>query len=182
LLMERCDFSQDTSEKGVNTVLNEKLKNPQFRISLVGAAALALLALFIGIVVVSTLKLSHPTTVLGPGFYPLLLCVLMFLACLYVIYSLLYGDSEAVISKSALNITAIKKPFALFVLAIVSVATMPLLGFLGSMFLFCFAQLTYLEKEKKPLLWRLTCSIAISGGVYWLFRMLTIYLPAPFWL
>ena len=84
--------------------------------------------------------------------------------------------------KSVLDRAALKKPLALFMLAIACVAAMPLLGFLGSMFLFCFIQLTCLEKEKQPLLWRLVYSVAIVGGVYWLFKALMIYLPAPFWL
>ncbi|MEW6671977.1 MAG: tripartite tricarboxylate transporter TctB family protein [Thermodesulfobacteriota bacterium] len=161
---------------------SEKLKDPKVRGSLVGAAVLALLALFVGGVVLSTLKLRHPTTVLGPGFYPLLLSVLMFIACLYVIYSLLFGDREAVNMKSVLDRAALKKPMALFLLSVVCVAAMPLLGFMGAMFVFCFIQMTYLEKEKQPLIWRLVYSAAIVGGVYWLFRALMIYLPAPFWL
>lgn len=160
----------------------EKLNNPQFRLSLAGAGVMALLALFIGVVVVSTLKLRHPTTVLGPGFYPLLLSVLLFFASLYILFSLLRGSGGELAMKSVLNRAVLKKPLALFILVSVCVVAMPLLGFLGSMFLFCFIQLTYLEKERRSLLWRLVCSVAIVGGVYWLFKALMIYLPAPFWL
>ena len=136
----------------MNTVQREKLKNPQFRISLIVAVVLALLALVIGVIIVSTLKLTTTTTALGPGYYPLLISGFMFLVCLYVIYSLLYGKSDRIVFKLALNRDAIHKPFALLILAVAAVATMPLFGFLGSMFLFNFAQLTYLEKEKQPLL------------------------------
>ncbi len=160
----------------------EKLKNQQFRISLIVAVVLALLALVIGVIIVSTLKLTTTTTALGPGYYPLLISGFMFLVCLYVIYSLLYGDSTRIVFKSVFDRAAINKPLALLILAVVSVATMPLFGFLGSMFLFNFIQLTYLEKEKQPFVWRIICSAAISGGIFWLFRLLMIYLPVPFWL
>jgi len=159
-----------------------KLKNLQFRISLAFAVILALVAVIIAITVLSTLKLSHPTTVLGPGFYPLVLSILMFLSCLYIIYSLRYGDSDSVVIKSTLDVAAIKKPLALFFLAIACVAAMPLLGFLGSMFLFSYVQMTYLEREKKLLLWRIIYSASIAGGVFLLFKALQIYLPVPFWL
>lgn len=163
-------------------MLREKLKNQQFRISLIGAVVFALLALVIAVIVASTLKLTGTAGALGPGFYPLTLCVLMGIAGLYVIYSLLYGDSAGIVFKSVLDRDAVSKPLALLLLAVLSVATMPLFGFLGSMFLFNYIQLTYLEKEKQPLLWRIIYSAAISGGIFWLFRMLMIYLPAPFWL
>lgn len=162
--------------------LQEKLKNPQFRISLIVAVVFALFAMVIGVIVVSTLALKSVTKAPGPGYYPLLICILMFLACLYVIYSLLYKGSDRLVFKALLNREAINKPFALLMLAVVSVATMPFFGFLGSMFLFNFIELTYLEKEKQPLLWRLIYSAAISGGIFWLFKVLMIYLPVPFWL
>lgn len=165
-----------------NIVLREKLKNPQFRISLIGAVVFTLFALVIGVTVASTLKLTGSAGAMGPGFYPLALCALMVVACLYVIYSLLYGDSTSIVFTGALNRATFNKPLALLLLAILSVATMPLLGFLGSMFLFNFVQLTYLEKEKQPVLWRIIYAAAISGGIFWLFRILMIYLPAPFWL
>ncbi len=160
----------------------EKLKNPQFRISFIVAVVLALLALVLAVIIVSTLDLTTATTALGPGYYPLLLSILMFLSCLYVIYSLLCGDSGRIVFKSVFDRGAINKPLALLILAIAAVATMPLFGFLGSMFLFNFAQLTYLEKEKQPVLWRMIYSAAISGGIFWLFKALMIYLPVPFWL
>jgi hypothetical protein len=165
-----------------NFVDREKMKNPQFRVSLIVAVALALLASIIAVIVVSTLELTTATAAVGPGYYPLLLCILMFVSCLYVIYSLLYGDSDRIVFKAVLDRDAVDKPLALLVLAVVSVATMPLFGFLGSMFLFNLIQLSYLEKEKQPFLWRIIYSAAISGGIFWLFRALMIYLPVPFWL
>lgn len=159
----------------------ERLKNPQFRISLIVGVLLALFAMVIGVIIVSTLDLKSATKAPGPGYYPLLISILMFLACLYVIYSLLYQDSDHLVFKAVLNRDTINKPFALLILAVVSVATMPLFGFPGSMFLFNFIELTFLEKEKQPLLWRLIYSAAISGGIFWLFKVLMIYLPVPFW-
>jgi hypothetical protein len=50
------------------------------------------------------------------------------------------------------------------------------------MFLFNFIELTYLEKEPQPLLWRIIYSAAISGGIFWLFKALMIFLPLPFWM
>lgn len=166
----------------MNIVQQEKLNNPKLRISLACAILLALLAVIIAITVLSTLELSHPTTVLGPGFYPLSISILMFLSCLYIIYSLLYGDRDSVVIKSALDVTAFKKPIVLFVLAIACVAAMPLLGFIGSMFLFSYVYMTFMEQKKQPLLWRLVHSAAISGGVFLLFKALQVYLPVPFWL
>jgi len=163
-------------------VQQEKLKVPQFRVSLICAVVLAMVAAVIAITVLSTLKLSHPATILGPGFYPLLLSALMFCSCLYIIYSLLYGDSDNVVIKTVLDGSAIKKSLVLFILAIGCVAAMPLLGFVGSMFLFSFVYMTFLEQKKQPLLWRLIYSAAIAGGVFMLFKALQVYLPAPFWL
>ena len=57
----------------VDIVQREKLKNPQFRISLIVAVVLALLALVIAVIVVSTLDLTTATTALGPGYYPLVI-------------------------------------------------------------------------------------------------------------
>ena len=72
----------------------------------------------------------------------------MFLSCLYVIYSLLYGDSGRIVFKSVLDRDAINKPLALLILAVVAVATMPLFGFLGSMFLFNFVAIDLSGKGK----------------------------------
>ena len=162
--------------------MREKLKNQQYRVSLIGACVFGLLALVTAVIVVSTLKLSGTAGAPGPGLYPLALCVLMGVVCLYVIYSLLYGDSTGIVFKAVLDRDAVSKPLALLMLAVAAVATMPLFGFLGSMFLFNYVQLTYLEKEKQPLLWRIIYAAAISGGIFWLFRALMIFLPAPFWL
>jgi hypothetical protein len=163
-------------------VLRERLKNQQFRISLLVAIVLALFALVIAAIVVSTLALTSTTNALGPGYYPVLICSLMFLTCLYVIYSLLYGDSDAIVYKAVINRAAVSKPLALLLLTVVCVATMPLFGFLGSMFIFNYIELTYLEIEKQTLGWRLIYSAAISGGIFWLFKAMMIFLPRPFWL
>lgn len=166
----------------MNVLLREKLADPKFRISLIGAMIFALLALIIGVIVISTLKLRHPTMVFGPGFYPLLLSVLMFLASLSVIYHLLFGNAEREATKLGFSREIFKKPLMLIALTIVFFAAMPLLGFVVAMFLFSFVEMTYLETNKEPLIWRLIYSAAISGGVYLMFRALTIFLPVPFWL
>lgn len=163
-------------------MLRDKLKNAQFRISLIGAVVLALIALVVGGIVASTLKLTGTAGAPGPGLYPLAICSLMAIACLYVIYSLLFGDSDGIVFKSALDFAAVNKPLTLLLLAVVAVATMPLFGFLGSMFLFNYIQLTYLEHERQPLGWRILYAAAISGGIFWLFKALMIFLPAPFWM
>jgi hypothetical protein len=163
-------------------VLRERLKNQQFRVSLIVAIVLALLALTVAGIIVSTLALTTATTALGPGYYPLLVCGIMFLTCLYVIYSILYGDSDSIVYKAVIDRNAVSKPLALLLLTVVCVATMPLFGFLGSMFIFNYIELTYLEVEKQPLLWRLIYSAAISGGIFWMFKVMMIFLPRPFWL
>jgi hypothetical protein len=163
-------------------VLRERLKNQQFRISVIVAGVLALFALVVAGIIVSTLALTSPTTAPGPGYYPLLVCGVMFLTCLYVIYSLLYGDSEGLVFKAVIDRQAVSKPLALLLVTVVCVATMPLFGFLGSMFIFNYIELTYLEIDKQPLVWRLVYSAAISGGIFWLFKVMMIFLPRPFWL
>ncbi|MEW6671953.1 MAG: tripartite tricarboxylate transporter TctB family protein [Thermodesulfobacteriota bacterium] len=160
----------------------ERLKNPRVRISLICAVILAALAAAIAVIILLTLKLTHPTTVLGPGFYPLLLSILMFVSSLYIIYSLLYGDSDRVAIKTVLDFIAVRKPLGLYLGVILCVAAMPVLGFVGSLFLFSFAEMTFLEKIKQPLFWRLIYSTAIAGGVFLLFNALQVYLPVPFWL
>jgi hypothetical protein len=166
----------------MNVVLREKLADPKFRISLIGAILFALLALVIGVIVISTLELTHATMVFGPGFYPLLLSILMFLSCLAIIYALLFGNAEREATKLGFTRRSFKKPVLLAALTIVFFAAMPLLGFVVAMFLFSFVEMTYLEAEKEPFVWRVIYSAAISGGVYLMFRALTIFLPTPIWL
>jgi hypothetical protein len=165
----------------MNVLLREKMTDPKFRVSLIGAVLFALLALFIGGVVLATLELTHATMVFGPGFYPLLLSVLMFVSCLVVIYNLLFGNTEQEVTKLGFSLAAARKPVLLAGLTVILFAAMPLLGFIGAMFLFCMIEMTYLEPEKEPLMWRIIYSAAISGGVYWLFYVLTVFLPVPFW-
>jgi hypothetical protein len=161
----------------------EKRKNPQFLISVAGAVVLALIALTAASTVFSTLQLTDEQVVLGPGFFPFALSVLLFLCCVLVIYTLLSRHSENVITKAVFNGEAFKRPVMLLALAAAAVAGIPLLGFLGSMFLFSFAELTYLEKQKQPLLLRFLYSAVIVGGLYWLFTaLMKSPLPAPFWL
>lgn len=158
----------------------EKPDKMNYRLSLMMAVFMALFALIISIIILFTLELSHKTMVLGPGFYPLLLSVGMLLASLYLIFQLLSGRSADAVMKHAIDRMTVSKPLGLFALAVVAVAIMPLLGFLGSMFLFSYVHLTYLEPEKQPLKWRLIYSVAIPVCVYYLFSALTISLPTPF--
>jgi hypothetical protein len=159
----------------------EKPDKLNYRLSLMMAIFMALFALVISIVIVSTLPLTHKTMVLGPGFYPLLLSVGMLMGSLYLIYQVLSGQAGAVMKK-AIDKMAVSRSLSLFVLAVVSVATMPLFGFLGSMFLFSIVHLSFLEPKKEPLMWRLVYSVAIPVCVYYLFSVLTITLPTPVWL
>lgn len=156
------------------------LKDREIRIGLIGTGIMALIALFLGIVVLFTLDLSHETMVLGPGFYPLLVCIIMFLASLYASFNLLFGKSEGLGVNATID--NLKKPLALFALIAVAVATIPLFGFIGSMFLFSILELTFFEQDNKSMLWRILTSALLSGGVFYLFRALGVYLPMPFWL
>ncbi len=160
----------------------EKPDKLNYRLSLIMAILMAVFALVISIIIVSTLELSDKKMVLGPGFYPIILSIGMLIASLYLIYQLLSGRSADAVMKKAIDITGMGKSLSLFVLAVISVAAMPLLGFLGSMFLFSFVHLSYLEPKKQSLKWRLVYSVAIPVCIYYLFSALTISLPTPFWL
>jgi hypothetical protein len=160
----------------------EKPDKLNYRLSLMTAVLMAVFALVISIVIVSTLELSHKTMVLGPGFYPLVLSVGMLIASLYLVYQVLSGKSADAVMKKAIDKLAVGRSLSLFALAVISVAAMPLLGFLGSMFLFSFVHLSFLEPKKLPLHWRLIYSVAIPVCTYYLFEVLTITLPTPFWL
>ncbi len=160
----------------------EKPDHFNYRISLIMAIFMAVCALAISIVIVSTLELTHKTMVLGPGFYPLLLSVGMLICSLFLIYQLLSGRGGGAVMKQAIDKLAAGKSLSLFAVALVAVVTMPLLGFWGSMFLFSFVHLSFLEPRKQPLMWRLIYSAAIPTCVYYLFKVLSISLPTPFWL
>ena len=160
----------------------EKPDNLNYRLSLIAAIFMALFALVMSIVIVSTLELTHKTMVFGPGFYPLMLSVGMLIASLYLIYQVLSGRSADAVMKHAIDKLAVGRSFSLFALAVIAVATMPLLGFWGSMFLFSLVHLSFLEPKKQPLKWRLIYSVAIPTCIYYLFHVLSISLPTPFWL
>jgi hypothetical protein len=160
----------------------EKPDKWNYRISLIAAIFMAVFALVISFVIVSTLELTHKTMVFGPGFYPLMLSVGMLIASLYLIYQLLSGRDAGAVMKQAMDKAAVGRSLSLFALAVIAVFTMPLLGFMGSMFLFSFVHLSYLEPKKAPLKWRLIYSAAIPVCVYYLFEVLSISLPTPFWL
>lgn len=152
------------------------------RISLIAAIFMALFALVISVIIVETLELTHKTMVFGPGFYPLMLSVGMLIFSCYLIYQLVSGQSAEVLMKHAIDKSAFGRSLSLFLLAVIAVATMPLLGFWGSMFLFSFVHLSYLEPKKQPLKWRLVYSVTIPTCVYYLFHVLSVNLPTPFWL
>jgi uncharacterized membrane protein len=168
--------------KGDKYMEREKPDNFNHRISLIMAIFMAVFALVISVAIVATLELSHKTMVLGPGFYPLILSVGMLIFSLYLIYQLLSGRDAGAVMKQAIDRLAVRRSLSLFLLAVISVVTIPLLGFWGSMFLFSFVHLSFLEPKKQSLMRRLIYSVAIPTCVYYLFKALTISLPTPFWL
>lgn len=152
------------------------------RISLSAAIFMALFALVMSVVIVATLPLTDKKWVLGPGFYPLLLSGGMLLCSLFLICQLAIGRGADAMILKGVDRVGLRRALSLFGLAVIAVGTIPLFGFLGSMFLFSIVHLSYLEPRKQPLMWRLIYSVSIPLCVYYLFEVLSISLPVPFWL
>jgi hypothetical protein len=160
----------------------EKPDKLNYKISLIAAIFMALFALVISVVIVETLPLTDKKWVLGPGYYPLLLSGGMLLCSLFLIFQLVSGRSADAMILKGVDRVGLRRALSLFGLTVISVGTIPLFGFLGSMFLFSLVHLSYLEPRKEPLMWRLIYSASIPLCVYYLFEVLSISLPVPFWL
>ncbi|HMM22569.1 MAG TPA: tripartite tricarboxylate transporter TctB family protein [Selenomonadales bacterium] len=163
-------------------MMDDRLSNFNTKVSVLFAMVLILSGGAGAFVIVNTLQLTDSNNVFGPGFYPLILCIMLLLTSFYLLYQLLYGNSESVVIKEVIDKAAAARSFSLLALIIVAVLAMPFLGFIVAMFGFSFIQMTFLDRNKQPLRWRIIYPAVISGGIYWLFTSLSIPLPVPFWL
>ncbi|HWQ75212.1 MAG TPA: tripartite tricarboxylate transporter TctB family protein [Syntrophomonas sp.] len=162
----------------------EKAKpdHSNYKISLIAACFMAVFALVMSIIIVKTLPLTHESMILGPGAYPLMLGVGMLIASIFLTVQILTGRTEGVLMKHEIDFRNLGRPFKLYVLAVMAVAAIPLFGFMGSMFLFAFIELSFIEPQKVALVYRIIYSVAIPVIIFYLFKVLSISLPIPFWL
>lgn len=159
-----------------------KPNNSNYKISLIAACFMAVFALAMSIVIVKTLPLTDESMILGPGAYPLMLSVGMLLASIFLTIQILMGRTEGILMKHDIAFGTLGRPLSLFALAVIAVVTIPLFGFMGSMFLFAFIELSFIEPKKVTLVYRIIYSTAIPVIIYYLFKVLSISLPIPFWL
>jgi hypothetical protein len=149
-----------------------------------GVAAILIAGAFAAAVAVATyatLPLSDPVYLLGPGLYPFALGVLLFIACCVVLLETLAGRHDDVDIRSLVEKASLKKPAGLMILIAIALAVLPLLGFLITIALFSFAEMSLLEQEKRNWWVNAIYAAAVAGGVYALFTALAMTLPEPFW-
>jgi hypothetical protein len=152
------------------------------RIGIAAILIAAAFALVIAVATVVTLPLQDPVYLLGPGLYPFALSVLLFLACCLVFLETLSGRHDDIEIRSLVEKAALKKPAGLLILTVISLAVLPVLGFLITISLFSFAEMTLLEQDKRKWWVNAIYAVAVAGGVYALFTALAMTLPEPFWL
>jgi hypothetical protein len=152
------------------------------RIGIAAILITAAFALVIAVATVVTLALQDPVYLLGPGLYPFTLSVLLFIACCIVFLETLSGRHDNIEIRSLVEKAALKKPAGLLILTVVSLAVLPVLGFLITISLFSFAEMTLLEQHKRKWWVNAIYAVAVAGGVYALFTVLAMTLPEPFWL
>jgi hypothetical protein len=152
------------------------------RIGIVAVAITAAFALVIAVTTVLTMPLRDPVYLLGPGLYPFSLSVLLFIACVVVFLETWFGRHDDVDVRSLIDRVALKKPAGLLILIVVSLIVLPILGYLITLSLFSFIEMTFLEQERRKWWVNLIYALAVTGGVYALFTALSMTLPDPFWL
>ena len=164
-----------------NTMQNhETTRKRQF-----GIAAIAIMAVFSLVIAVTTyltMPLEDPVYLLGPGLYPFGLSILLFIACCVVFWEIRLGRHDDIDIRSLIDRVTMKKPAGLLALIAACLLLLPILGYLITMFLFSFAEMTLLEQEKRKWWVNMIYALAVTGGVYALFSALSMTLPEPFWL
>jgi hypothetical protein len=152
------------------------------RIGMMAVVIMAAFAAFIAVTTVLTMSLMDPVYLLGPGLYPFALSILLFIACCVVFLETRFGRHDNVNVRSLTDRVALKKPAGLVILLVVSLLALPILGYLITISLFSFVEMTFLEQEKRKWWVNVIYALAVTGGVYALFTALSMTLPEPFWL
>lgn len=151
------------------------------RIGILAVTIMAAFALVIAITTVLTMSLRDPVYLLGPGLYPFGLSILLFIACGVVFLEIWFGRHDDVDVRSLIDRVALKKPAGLVILIVISLIALPILGYLITLSLFSFIEMTFLEQGKRKWWVNLIYALAVTGGVYALFTALSMTLPEPFW-
>ncbi len=151
------------------------------RIGTIAVTVMAAFGLVIAITTALTLPLRDPVYLLGPGLYPFSLGIFLFIACVVVLLETRAGSHDHINVRTLVDRVAMKKPVGLLVLLGGSLLLLPIFGYVLSLFLFSFIELTFLEKEKRKWWINMIFASAVTGGVYALFSALTMALPQPFW-
>jgi hypothetical protein len=151
------------------------------RINMIAATIMAAFALVIAVNTVLTMPLRDPVYLLGPGLYPFGLSILLFIACCVVFLEICFGRHDDVDVRSLIDRVALKKPAGLVILIVISLIALPILGYLITLSLFSFIEMTFLEQGKRKWWVNLIYALAVTGGVYALFTALSMTLPEPFW-
>ena len=151
------------------------------RIGMIAAVIIAAFALVMAVTTVLTMPLRDPVYLLWPGLYPFGLSVLLFIACCVVFLEVGLGRHDDIDIRSLITGVALKKPAGLLILIVVSMMALSILGFLITISLFSFVEMTFLEQEKRKWWLNLIYALAVAAGVYVLFTALSMTLPEPFW-
>ncbi len=151
------------------------------RIGMIAAAILAAFALVIAVTTILTMPLRDPVYLLGPGLYPFSLSLLLFIACCVIFVEIGRGRHDDIDIQSLITRIALKKPAGLLMLIVISLLALPILGFLITITLFSFVEMTFLEQERRRWWMNLIYALAVAAGVYALFTALSMTLPEPFW-
>lgn len=152
------------------------------RIGILVVATIAAFALVITVTTVLTMPLMDPVYLLGPGLYPFVLSILLFIACCVVFLETWLGRHDNINIRSLIDRVAMKKPAGLVILLVVSLIILPVLGYLITISLFSFVEMTFLEQEKRKWWVNMIYALAVTVAVYALFTALSMTLPEPFWL
>jgi hypothetical protein len=152
------------------------------RIGIMAVVIMAAFALVIAVTTVFTMPLMDPVYLLGPGLYPFVLGILLFIACCVVFLETRLGRHDNVNVRGLIDRVAMKKPAGLVILLVASLILLPILGYLITISLFSFVEMTFLEQEKRKWWVNMIYAVAVTGGVYALFTALSMTLPEPFWL
>jgi hypothetical protein len=161
--------------------MQEKETSLKRKIGMIATMIIAAFALVIAVTTALTMPLSDPVYLLGPGLYPFGLSILLFIACCVVFLEIRFGGHDDVDIRSLIDRVALKKPAGLLILIVVCLIALPILGYLITISLFSFLEMTYLEQEKRKWWVNAIYALAVTGGVYTLFTALSMTLPEPFW-
>jgi len=119
------------------------------RIGMMAASIIAAFALVIAVTTVLTMPLRDPVYLLGPGLYPFSLSVLLFIASCVIFFEIGFGRHDDIDVRSLITGVVLKKPAGLLLLIVISLMALPFLGFLITISLFSFVEMTFLEQEKR---------------------------------